>query len=345
MDGGCAADAAMVTLADLGRFMPMFLWVAPTGHIRAAGPTLARVCGVKSMVGARFLEVFELIRPGPETAVAALGGQRLQVRLRHGARTALRGQAGPLADGRGMLVNLSFGAAVADAVRDHRLSSADFAVTDLAVELLYLAEAKAAVMGELAALNRRLDLARSAAEARALTDALTGLANRRALDHALTRAVGAAAAGRRGFALLHLDLDLFKAVNDALGHAAGDFVLTRVADLLRAETRIADTVARVGGDEFVVILPGEVDAGRIEAIARRIIAGLERPLAFEGRPFSISGSVGATVSSLYAVPEAGRMLADADAALYAAKRSGRGRCTIHAASLQAPADRRVRQGG
>lgn len=335
---------ATLAAAELGRLMPMFLWVTPAGRIRAAGPTLAKVCGAGPLTGARFSDVFDLTRPrlaGRAGELAALTGQRLQVRLRHGARTALRGQVVPLAAGQGVLVNLSFGIAVAEAVRDHRLTDADFATTDLTVELLYLTEAKTAVMEELAALNRRLDLARSAAEARALTDALTGLANRRALDLALVRAVEAAARGRRGFALLHLDLDLFKAVNDTFGHAAGDRVLTRVAAVLRAETRKPDTVARVGGDEFVLILPGQVDPAQIEAAARRIIEGLEAPLDFAGRSCRISGSIGATISCLYAVPDADRMLSDADTALYASKRRGRGRATIWSPGLRLPEDKRA----
>jgi diguanylate cyclase (GGDEF)-like protein len=343
MSGALPADMTM-SVRELGRLMPMFLWIAPTGQICAAGPTLSKVCGAGLLSGARFFDVFDLTKPSLAATMADLArltGQRLQVRLRHGARTALRGQIVPLAGQDGLLVNLSFGIAVAEAVRDHRLTDADFATTDLTVELLYLTEAKAAVMEELAALNRRLDTARNAAEARALTDALTGLANRRALAAALARAVDAAARGRRGFALLHLDLDLFKAVNDTLGHAAGDFVLTRVAAVLRAETRKQDTVARVGGDEFVLILPGQVDPAQIDAVARRIIEGLETPLVFEGRPCRISGSIGATVSCLYPVPEADRMLNDADTALYASKRRGRGRATIYAPDLRLPEDRRA----
>ena len=344
MDGALPGDKATMAVCELGRLMPMFLWVAPTGRIRAAGPTLSKVCGAGPLSGARFFDVFDLTKPRPAATMedlARLTGQRLQVRLRHGARTSLRGQIVPLAAEEGLLVNLSFGIAVAEAVRDHRLTNADFATTDLTVELLYLTEAKAAVMEELAALNRRLDTARHAAEARALTDALTGLANRRALAAALARAVDAAAHGRRGFALLHLDLDLFKAVNDTLGHAAGDCVLTRVAAVLRAETRKQDTVARAGGDEFVLILPGQVDPAQIEAVARRIIEGLEAPLVFEGRPCRISGSIGATVSCLYPVPEADRMLNDADTALYVSKRRGRGRATIYAPGLRLPEDRRA----
>lgn len=330
--------------ADLALLMPMFAWLSPAGRVRAVGPTLRKICGVRPIIGTNFLDHFEITRPrsivdGED--IRHLARQRLKLRLRHGPHTALRGHLVPLGGDQGSLLNLSFGIAVAEAVRDHRLTNADFAPTDLTVELLYLTEAKTAVMDELAALNRQLDLARTAAEAQALTDTLTGLANRRALDAALAGAVETAARNGAGFALLHLDLDLFKQVNDTLGHAAGDAVLCRVAEVLRGETRKQDIVARVGGDEFVLILPGQTDPDQIEAVARRIIAGLEAPMTFEGRPCRISGSFGATVSSFYPIPDADRMLTDADSALYASKRRGRGRCTLHMPETRLPEDRRA----
>ena len=331
MDRLPVQDVALIGSDALGRLMPMYLWITPTGLIRAVGPTLAKLCAPRSLIGQRFLECFHIDKPRALDSMAdvqALAGQRIMLRLRQGVGTGLRGQAQPLDGGQGWLLNLSFGIAVADAVRDHRLTNADFAATDLTVELLYLTEVKAAVMGELAALNTRLQAAQVAAEAQALTDALTGLANRRALDLDLARECQLAWRGGPPFALLHLDLDFFKAVNDSLGHAAGDFVLAATAQVLRAETRASDTVARVGGDEFVMILRGEVDADHVGRVAARIIAELERPIVYEGQPCRISGSVGVVLSGGCEVPEPGRMHADADAALYAAKRAGRGRCVV-----------------
>src|SRR5690606_16624789 len=119
-----------------------------------------------------------------------------------------------------MLIDLSFGIAVIEAVRRHDLTATDFAATDLAVEMLYLAEARAAVMRAALSLNDRLRAARREAEALAMRDTLTGLGNRRALDEALQRLI----ARREPFGLMHLHLDYFKDVNDTLGHAAGDAV-------------------------------------------------------------------------------------------------------------------------
>ena len=148
-------------------------------------------------------------------------GQRLHVDLR-GKGDTFRGLAVPTGDG-GMLLNLSFGIRLIDAVRQHALTDADFAATDMAVEMLYLVEVKQAVMTELRRLNLRLQGAKATAEEQALTDTLTGLRNRRALDVSLPALIGQGVA----FGLMHIDLDYFKQVNDTLGHAAGDQVLRR----------------------------------------------------------------------------------------------------------------------
>lgn len=331
MDGQPIQDAALISAEALGRLMPMYLWITPMGLIRAAGPTLMKVCDPAPLVGERFLHRFDVERPRTLMSMAdvhALEGQRIVLYLRDGPETRLRGQAQPLGSGQGWLMNLSFGIAVAEAVRDHRLTNADFAPTDQTVELLYLTEVKAAVTGELRGLNARLRRAHEEAMARALSDPLTGLANRRAFQLELARECQLAARGGAGFALLHLDLDFFKAVNDTLGHAAGDHVLSEVANILREETRRSDTAARIGGDEFTLILRGENDAERAARVGARIISELERPILFEERPCLISGSIGLVVSSFYLMPDPERMQTEADEATYAAKRAGRGRCAI-----------------
>ena len=331
MDGSAMQDAALLGSDALGRLMPMYIWVTPTGLIRAIGPTMEKLCG-RSPVGARFIDWFSMAKPRVLRSMAdvqALEGQRILLTLTESG-TALRGQVQALSGGQGWILNLSFGIAVAEAVRDHKLTNADFAPTDLTVELLYLTEVKTAVMSELSALLQRLEASRAASEAQALTDALTGLANRRAFESELARACHMAARGEAAFALLHLDLDYFKTVNDTLGHAAGDLVLTTVAGVLREETRRSDLVARMGGDEFVILLMGEHDPEKARKVGERIISELERPILYEDKPCMISGSIGVCLSKAYASPDAERMLADADAALYEAKRAGRGRCLLAA---------------
>ena len=325
-------DTAALATEHLDRLMPMHLLLSETGHIRHAGPTLAKLFPGNDLVGRRFLEVLELRRPRSIDTLADLrrvGRVPLHLRFRDPPHTGFRGVAAPMSGSDGLLVNLSFGIAVADAVRDHHLTNADFAATDLTVEMLYLIEAKTAVMNESRNLNLRLQGARIAAEEQAFTDTLTGLKNRRAMDHILARLIGSGA----WFALMQLDLDYFKAVNDTFGHAAGDHVLQVVARILVEETREADTAARVGGDEFVLVFDRLVDPDRLRGIAERIIERLEEPVRFEGQTCQISGSVGIVMSTLYGDPEVETMLADADAALYASKHKGRA-CVTFATEIE-----------
>lgn len=163
-----------------------------------------------------------------------------------------------------------------------------------------------------------------AAEEEALTDPLTGLRNRRAADLFLDRLCTA----RAPFGLLHMDLDFFKAVNDTLGHAAGDFVLECVGRILREQVRAEDCAARIGGDEFVIILPNRSEPDVLAAIARRIIARVSEPKDFDGQPCRVSASIGIVRSVDLLVADGPQMLAAADRALYAAKHAGRGQAVL-----------------
>lgn len=312
-----------LTTEALSQLMPMFLWITETGLIRGAGLTLQKVTGAP-LVGRSFEEVFRVKRPrgaGP-TEFAFGPGQRVQLDFAGGVHRCLRGTAVPLAGGQGALLNLSFGIAVAEAVREHDLNDGDFAPTDLAVEMLYLIEAKAAVAKENRALNQRLQDARDLAEAAALTDSLTGLGNRRAMERALSEAAG----DRRPFSLLHMDLDHFKAVNDTYGHAAGDQVLRELATRLLGLIRQGDSFARIGGDEFVIILPDLVDQALLIALAERLLTAASDPVVHDGCPCRVSLSIGAATSLDF--PDPAEMLEAADRALYASKHAGRAWFTL-----------------
>ena len=158
----------------------------------------------------------------------------------------------------------------------------------------------------------------------ALHDSLSGLPNRVLLHDRLQQAMRAARRNNTPAALLLMDLDRFKEVNDTLGHAAGDRLLVEVAERLIGAVRPADTVARLGGDEFAVVLPGaDADAARLAA--RRIQHAVERPLSLSdhGIDVDVRASIGIAVS-----PEHGRepdqLLQRADVAMYVAKRAGGG---------------------
>ncbi|MGS4944213.1 diguanylate cyclase domain-containing protein [Meridianimarinicoccus sp. RP-17] len=327
--------AGVTDAAGFDVLMPMHLRVGADGRVIHAGPTLRRIAGDRPVAGRALFDVVEFRRPRGIADMAGLwrrAGQPLVLHWRGPCRTQFKGVAVPADREGGLILNLSFGIALVDAIRDHDLKAGDFAPTDLAVEMLYVLEAKATILDEWRKLNGRLHSARLAAEAQAYTDTLTGLGNRRAMDHVLERLV----ADGQAFGLVHLDLDFFKAVNDTLGHAAGDHVLQVAAQAMSDVTRAEDTLVRAGGDEFLLILPGQVDGARLRDLSERLIARLQQPIPFAGEMCRISGSAGIAVShgGDMTVPV---ILARADEALYAAKAAGRGRAVVYGDRRVAPA--------
>jgi two-component system cell cycle response regulator len=157
----------------------------------------------------------------------------------------------------------------------------------------------------------------------ARTDALTGCYNRRALFERLEREVDRVKRYDQGLALLLVDLDNFKDVNDARGHLAGDSVLRQVGDLLRREARSVDVVARYGGDEFVVVLPETTQEGAV-IFAERLRAKIgDYDFAETGAPLYVTVSVGVAAASVERPDTAEGLIARADAAMYEAKGGGR----------------------
>ena len=169
----------------------------------------------------------------------------------------------------------------------------------------------------------------------AVTDPLTGLPNRRLftdrVDHALLRR----ARTGRAVAVLFLDLDGFKLVNDSLGHAAGDEVLAAVATRLRTCIRAGDTVARLGGDEFAVLLEDVVADADALVAAERVVAALSEPLALPDRSVSVRASIGVALDLGEPGITAVDLLRNADTAMYQAKATARGRMALWEPAMSA----------
>ena len=321
-----------ISQASLGHLMPMHMILAQDGTVLRSGSTVAKLFSGQKITGLCFFDLFKVRQPQGITSVADIiagNAGKLHLSLKNENQTSLKAVGVGLADSDGLLLNMSFGISVVDAIGDFNLTIGDFAATDLAVEMLYLLEAKSAAMAESRKLNTRLQGAKIAAEEQAYTDTLTGLKNRRAMDHVLSRFIEA---GEK-FGLMQIDLDYFKAVNDKMGHAAGDHVLHEVAKILLEETRSSDLVARVGGDEFVMIFHRLTDINKLNDIAGRIIKRMEVPIPFNGQICRISASIGTTISDNYQSPDMDKMLSDADLALYASKHKGRACYTVFSEEL------------
>ncbi|MGI9423904.1 MAG: putative bifunctional diguanylate cyclase/phosphodiesterase [Hyphomicrobiaceae bacterium] len=162
-------------------------------------------------------------------------------------------------------------------------------------------------------------------------DGLTSLLNRRFFVERLDDELKEAKSGK-GLALFAIDLDDFKLANDKFGHAAGDLVLQTVASRLKECTRSHDLIARVGGDEFAVVLPGESSQEAVTKFASRLVDELSRPYDFEGQIIEIGSSVGAAMAPHDAC-EADGLMKTADVALYEAKNEGRNRFRLFSAEL------------
>ena len=171
-------------------------------------------------------------------------------------------------------------------------------------------------------LTRELDAERRA-QFLSRHDALTGLANRSLLGERLDEAIGMVSRRRDMAAVLSIDLDRFRDVNDTLGHAVGDALIQEAALRLEACVRETDTLARIGGDEFVIIQTAVQQVGAVELLARRIIDVLEQPFELEGERVSITTSIGIALIPLDG-SIGGRLLQSADIALDRAKGEGRG---------------------
>ncbi|MEM9147666.1 MAG: EAL domain-containing protein [Pseudomonadota bacterium] len=328
--------------------MPLHLWIASDGAALGAGRTLRKLLRTEDLTGRDIFDLFEVLKPRGVYSIQELArssGRRLRLRARTADRIEFRALAVEL-EGDGFLLNLSMGTKMAELVTEFSLKDRDFSPADGSIELLFLLETQHALLHDQRALAERLRCAKEQAEALALTDMLTGVPNRRAFSMALDRCLGSMPMSKEAIALLHLDLDNFKQINDRLGHAAGDRVLRQAAEIFSSEIKSSDTLGRVGGDEFMLLLTGDPDAASVEATATRIISRVSTEI-LEGRPACRIGlSIGAVRHQweygVGATADADRLIREADIALYAAKRGGRGRLELFSPSLRSQIDRERR---
>lgn len=171
-------------------------------------------------------------------------------------------------------------------------------------------------------------------------DSLTGLANRVQMGQALDQILAAPSERERACAVLMLDLDRFKQVNDTLGHPAGDALLKQVAQRLQRTLDGAGRCGRLGGDEFQIIVPGHESRDRLGSIAAEIIAALSQPYKIQGQSVIIGASVGIATAPQHGVTS-DELIRNVDLALYAAKDAGRGCFRFYAEDLHAAAEERA----
>jgi len=200
---------------------------------------------------------------------------------------------------------------------------------------------------ELVSANRRLEAEiadRRQAETRAQHladhDPLTGLPNRRLLEDRLTQAIARGGRNQKPIAVMFVDLDRFKAINDTLGHVVGDALLKEVAERLVKQLRVGDTVCRIGGDEFVVVLPEVTRSSDAAGVAQKIIDAVALPITVQDRELQVSVSIGISV-----FPDDGgdaeTLIRNADAAMYHAKGTGRALYQYFTEQMNLAASRRV----
>jgi two-component system, cell cycle response regulator len=206
----------------------------------------------------------------------------------------------------------------------HRLRALAAGAKDFISKPLDLMEVKTRIynMLEVRLLYKQLEQSNRALEALALHDALTGLPNRRLLLDRLALAIAHTRRHKSTLAVMYLDLDGFKQINDSLGHDAGDILLKMVAARLVAAVRQEDTVARLGGDEFLIAL-WELRLGDdVGKLASKIIQAVSQPYGIQGHGVSMTASVGVSIYPTHG-EEAEALMKSADLALYEAKRAGK----------------------
>jgi diguanylate cyclase (GGDEF)-like protein/PAS domain S-box-containing protein len=203
-----------------------------------------------------------------------------------------------------------------------------------------LEASRAALERAVAERTSELEEAKARAQHLADHDPLTGLPNRRLLEDRLTQALALSLRNGKQTAVMFVDLDRFKPINDTLGHAVGDRLLKEISQRLVGQLRVGDTICRIGGDEFIVVLPELKRSGDVAQVAQKVIDQLSQPVLVDGRELVVSCSIGIAV-----FPDDGRdaetLIRNADAAMYHAKELGRANSQFFTEKMNVAAARRL----
>ncbi|MDO9415748.1 bifunctional diguanylate cyclase/phosphodiesterase [Pararhizobium sp.] len=223
----------------------------------------------------------------------------------------------------------SVGSAHKDVLGVTRITGISWDVTDDVLMTEQLRKAKLLADAK----NEELEYANDRIEYNALHDPLTDLGNRRKLDRELERLAASDEYGATDIAVLHIDLDRFKQINDTLGHAAGDAMLVHASQILRNNVRENDLIARIGGDEFVIVVTDAKNKAYLTGIAERIIVEMRQPVNYNGFPCRFGVSIGIAIGKGSNL-DPRTLLINADIALYRAKERGRNRHEFFTQALQ-----------
>jgi diguanylate cyclase (GGDEF)-like protein len=335
LDTDAAARSAALWRAVL-QYPTAFIWVEHKGRVSAGQPPSGSLGSFITATESRGGFTVHAALPIADALRSWRRGARRQIAVLLGVTAAFL-----------LLTQLLMSALRQRAAAERDAATAEERATQLALHRARLEATVAQRTAELQDANARLETElaeRKAAEQKvalfARTDALTGLANRATFLERLGQAFAASKRGAGPFAVLYLDLDHFKSINDTLGHVVGDLLLRKAAERLRSVTRETDLVARLGGDEFAVLQADMGEPANAGSLAARIQTVLARPFALGGGELHISVSIGICPFGVgSSSPEA--MLAQADLALYRAKDEGRNRYRFHSEELDNEALTRV----
>lgn len=299
---------------------PFHILLDEGGKIQQMGPSLAKLCAHFGVTHDALEAQMTLSSQGHE-----LTYQELAERAHRSIHCAFSGQFDMTFQGQsipmptGVFLDLGLTLEEVTRLETLPLGRTDFTPCMMIEEVMLLIEAKTIVLNASQDITLRLEHERNLALDTARRDPLTGLLNRAALEAFSDPTQGHI----DDICVLQIDLDKFKAVNDTLGHAAGDHVLRHIAKILREETRRDDDLVRLGGDEFTIVLRNISDPSQAIAVAERIIRRAAEPIDYQGHPCEISTSIGVAYQNTQRPEPLEALIHQADAALYTAKRAGR----------------------